>query len=210
MLRIIQSLFVSFLIAGCVTKNTQSLPSLDYSARDLQKTERALNPEGSQKEINNYLALDLPFEAFEKLRKSVEAKEGFVLKHRGEAHITMISPPEFQKMQNKLSMKEIRSLADKMNLRQSPYKLVCVGKGILKDSGVLKSTYYAVVEANRLFEIRRAIQMLYLQKGGHAEDFNPDLYYPHVTLGFTDRDLHYEDGVIKDASSCVYSLNAKD
>lgn len=186
---------ISFLILNALTSCTSKAPQ--PSPVFLQKVE-----------AKSYLALDLPFAGFEKIRKTVEQKQGLTLQNRGEAHITVITPPEYKKMEKKVSMKEITVLAEKMDLLHSPYKLLCVGKGSLKEHDRSKSTFYVVVESDRLFQIRKAVQMLYIKKGGKAEDFNPDLFYPHVTLGFTDRDLHYEDGVIKDASSCLFSLNS--
>lgn len=214
---LISLLLSSFLLslAACSSKAPHALyalPQIQYSSDELQNKGRSIASEESKehtkKELKSYLSYDLPFAAFEKIRRSVEGKLNSTLKNRGEAHITVVSPPEYEKMEKKISMKEINTLADEMNLSQSPYKLLCVGKGSIKDHDKEKSTYYVVVESDRLFQIRKAVQMLYIKKGGNAGDFNPDLYYPHVTLGFTDRDLHYEDGVIKDATSCLYSLTA--
>lgn len=163
--------------------------------------------EHSKEEVKSYLALDLPYSPFEKIRKNIEGKLAITLKNRGEAHVTVITPPEYEKMKRKISMQEINALAEKMELQKSPYKLLCVGRGSIGDANKQKSTYYVVVESDRLFQIREAIKVLYVKKGGNTGDFNPETYYPHVTLGFTDSDLHYEDGVIKDASSCIYSLS---
>lgn len=205
-MRIIQWVLISVFLASCATKTPAILPQIQYSTADLQTKGRSLASEGEKKETKSYLAMDLPYPAFEKIRKNLESKQNLTLLNRGEAHITVISPPEYKKMQKKISMQQINALADEMDLSHSPYKLLCVGKGTIREPEP-KSTYYVVVESDRLFQIRKAIQMLYIKKGGRADDFNPELFFPHVTLGFTDRDLHYEDGVIKDASSCIYSLS---
>ncbi len=189
-------------LTACATSSPYKLSSLSYSEEELKpKATRGIASVEHKKE-KSYLSLDLPYAAFEKMRVDVEKNQNVQLQHRGEAHITVISPVEFTKLKKKISMKEINALAEHMDMNKSSYHLLCVGKGAVNED----ATYYAVVESDRLFQIRKAVHVLYTQKGGKAEDFNPDLYYPHVTLGFTKKDLHLEDGVIKDASSCIYSL----
>lgn len=189
-------------LTACATSSPYKLASLGYSKEELQpKATRGIASVESKKE-KSYLSLDLPFTPFEKMRHEVEKNQNLQLQHRGEAHITVISPVEFAKLKKKVSMKEINALADQMELSKSPYHLLCVGKGVVKED----ATYFAVLESDRLFQIRKAVHVLYTTKGGKADDFNPEQYYPHVTLGFTKKDLHLEDGVIKDASSCIYSL----
>lgn len=214
MLRILQWPLISFslliLLTSCISKTSQinpAMPQIQYSLGELQKEGRSSASDSVKKENLSYLALNLPFTEFEKIRKNIEAKQGLTLQHRGEAHITVITPPEYKKLSKKVSMQEITALADEMDLLHSPYKLLCVGKASITEQEKAKATYYVVVQSDRLFQIRKAVEMLFVKKGGAAGDFSSDVYYPHVTLGFTDRDLHYEDGVIKDASSCLYSLS---
>lgn len=206
MMRTFHWVLISLSLTACASKSPYALSSLSYSPEELKKTGRTIASVDSKKENKSYLAMELPYAPFEKLRHEVEQSQHVSLQHRGEAHITIVTPPEYKKIHKKLSMKEIDALAAEMGLQKSPYKLLCVGKGSVKD----QSTYYAVVESDRLFQIRRAIQMLYTSKGGKAEDFNPEAFYPHVTLGFTHKDLHAEDGVVKDASSCIYSLRPEE
>lgn len=156
----------------------------------------------SDKHAKSYLSLDLPYAPFEKMRQEVERSEQLQLLHRGEAHITVLTPPEFNQMKKRLNMKEIEILADKMNLQKSAYDSYCIGKGISQGD----RTYFVVIQSEDLFKIRKAIHALYVSKGGDTKDFNPELYHPHVTLGFTKRDLHLQDGVTKDASSCIRLL----
>ncbi|WII71079.1 hypothetical protein QJS83_11460 [Bdellovibrio sp. 22V] len=205
MMRTFHWFIISLSLTACASTSPYALSSLEYSPQDLKKASRTMASVETPKN-KSYLSLDLPFTAFEKLRADVEKTQHVSLQHRGEAHITVITPPEYKKIQKKISMKEIHALAEQMGLNNSPYKLLCVGKGAIKDRGEDISTYFVVVESDRLFQIRKAVHMLYTSKGGNAADFNAEQFYPHVTLGFTKRDLHFEDGVTKDASSCIYSL----
>ena len=81
--------------------------------------------------------------------------------------------------------------------------MLCVGKG----TSQTKSTYFVVVQSEDLFKIRKAIEILYKKKGGTDSGFKDEEYHPHVTLGFTEKDLHAQDGVMKDASSCLFAVH---
>nr|BFD59683.1 hypothetical protein CKG001_17900 [Bdellovibrio sp. CKG001]BFD63047.1 hypothetical protein BdHM001_17280 [Bdellovibrio sp. HM001] len=208
MMRAFHLVIISLSLTACASKSPYALSSLSYSNEDLkpQATRSVASVSSHKEKSKSYLSLDLPYAAFEKMRHEVEKNQHVTLQHRGEAHITVVNPVEFSRLKKKISMNEIHALAEQMDLQKAPYHLLCVGKGTVKED----STYYAVVESDRLFQIRKAIHMLYTSKGGKAEDFNPDQFYPHVTLGFTKKDLHFEDGVIKDASSCIYSLRPEE
>lgn len=150
----------------------------------------------------SYLAVSLPFEKYEKIRQNIEQKNGITLKHRGEAHITVISPPEYKNLESFLKMEELQALAQEMNIQQSPFDSLCIGKGISKKSPQEGVTYFMVIESKKLREFRKKIESLFLSRGGNPKSFLANAFYPHITLGFTQRDLHFEDGVIKDTTSC--------
>ncbi|UXR63497.1 hypothetical protein EZJ49_10465 [Bdellovibrio bacteriovorus] len=208
MMRAFHLVIISLSLTACASKSPYALSSLQYSSEDLKPkaTRSVASVSPAREKPKSYLSLELPYPAFEKMRQEVEKSQHVSLQHRGEAHITVVNPMEFTKLKKKVSMNEINALAEQMDLQKAPYHLLCVGKGSVKDD----STYYAVVESDRLFQIRKAIHILYTSKGGKTEDFSPEQFYPHVTLGFTKKDLHFEDGVIKDASSCIYSLRPEE
>jgi len=195
----ILALFSTALLTSCATPSRQD-SSLSYEPSLLIAKELRLPAE------TNYLSLDLNFQSFDHLRKELEGKLGTTLKHRGEAHITVITPPEANALAKKLPMDRILKIAESMDLKNTPYRPLCVGKGELSANGKVMQTYFVVIESEGLFKVRHKIYEEYLKKGGKKEAFDPELFYPHVTLGFTDRDLHYEEGVIKGASSCLYNL----
>ena len=99
--------------------------------------------------------------------------------------------------------------ADGMPVMQSPTIDQTSGRGLvlvealsenfstwgLDDMGKVKST-----PRDSSLDTPLAIREKY-----HLTDF-----YPHITLGFTKRDLHFEDGVRKDKSTCVADLNLAD
>ncbi|HWU43604.1 MAG TPA: 2'-5' RNA ligase family protein [Bdellovibrio sp.] len=195
-MRSLHWIFIMLLLTSCASQNhsvqSESAPFLRHEEKGPFKS---------------YLAMNLPYPEFAKIREDLEAKNHLKLLNRGEAHITVITPPEYDTiLSKKISIQEIHDLAEKMKIQESPIKKICVGQGIAKLNGQDESTYFVVVHADRLFEIRKSIQNLYVSRGGKATDFNAELFYPHVTLGYTKRDLHYEDGVVKDATRCLYAL----
>lgn len=209
-MRLFPVFFVLLSLMACATRSPSGiLEHLTFSPKEILPTPaRDISHEDPDSKI--YLSIDLPFPPFERMRQSIERNLKVNLNNRGEAHITVITPPEFKKIQKKVSMKEISDLAKKMKIVDSSYRPLCVGKGEIKNSPQAGSTFYVVVEFDRLFELRQRVYSLYLSRGGASEDFSPETFYPHITLGFTKRDLHFEDGVIKDASSCIFSLHPEE
>lgn len=162
--------------------------------------------------MKSYLAINIRFAPIAELRQRLETDLSTELKYRLEAHITVITPVEFDKvLSKKISIFEINALAEKSKIQSLIFKPICIGKGsqqiLSEGNSVLADTYFAVVSSDELFRLRLEIQKLFVRKGGNAKDFNPDKFFPHITLGFTHRDLHLEDGVIKDESTCVYRLH---
>ncbi len=153
---------------------------------------------GPSDETARYVTVDLPYDPFRRLTESLETFEGIKLKTRGEAHITLITPPEFDVLSKHLAEGEIRHAFDAVALR--PAEPVCVGRGHV---GAAK-TYYVVVKLASALKARELLAQKFKSRGGDEAQFKAAVFYPHVTLGFTDRDLHIQDGVIKDAKSCVH------
>lgn len=156
-----------------------------------------------------YLSMNIDFNSITVIRKDVERIERLVIQNRGEAHITVITPPEFEQLKSVLSMELLNEVALLNRIQEAPFEIVCVGRGQLKEDSKTLSTYYIVVDAPELVSLRRTIATLYKTRGGPAAGFNPDDYYPHITVGFTERDLHLSDGVVKSKASCLIDTQLK-
>jgi 2'-5' RNA ligase len=153
--------------------------------------------------FGSYLAINLPFAPAEKLRKQVEDKAKIKLKNRGESHITVLTPPEFNNIiSKKLSIGQVDAIAAKHHIQKARIDVVCVGR--FSKEG--KQVYFVVVSSNPLIEIRQAIAAEFQAAGGEPRAFDPLHFQPHITLGFTDSDLHESDGAIKDERSCIYPV----
>lgn len=161
--------------------------------------------------FDSYLVMDVNYPSVADVYKQLLAAiKGVPLTNRGEAHITVITPVEFSEiLKSKLSMQEIDNIAKKNKIQDANFEVVCVGKGSLEVNSKIEDTYFIIVRSADLLKIREEIQKLFIKKGGQKDDFRPQYFYPHITLGFTLRDLHVDDGVIKDESSCVYDLEIK-
>jgi hypothetical protein len=162
--------------------------------------------------FDNYLSMNLPFEPMADLFKQLLIKERRPLTNRGEAHITVITPVEFW---NELkpfgvTMQEINQIALDAKIQNSAFQIVCLGRGEASVDGKLEQTFFVVIKSENLLAIRKRVQQLLMTKAnGQPTTFAADKFYSHITLGFTKRDLHESDGVIKNENSCVSSLSVR-
>lgn len=187
-----------------------ALEQIEFSASTPKNKIVDFIPHTEDKKFGSYLAMNLEAEPFVNLKSYIEKKLKLPLKSRGEAHITVITPPEFDNVLKKhLSIQKISDLAKQMEIQKSDLKYICVGQGLLTKETKAQKTFYVVIESQKLLKIREAIHQEYVKNGGNSADFQWNHFYPHITVGFTDRDLHEEDGVIKDQKSCLFDLPIK-
>ncbi len=149
-----------------------------------------------------YLALDLDYSPYKKIYSDLMAQVG-PLKSRNEAHITIITPPEFKTLlspESHLTVDKALDLYNNWITEHKNFKRICLGKYSKTIKGKEQSTYYIVVESSDLLNLRR---LLAKNSGLSKDKFDPELFYPHITIGFTDKDLHYEDGAVKNHTSCT-------
>ncbi len=149
--------------------------------------------------IKSYVSLDLAYPEYQQTLNKLDAFLSTKLINRGEAHITVITPPEFTKITAKVSPETIHQEWEEWKTKT--FKKVCLGEGSLKEKNQVLKTYYVVVEAPELLAFRE-----YLKNKYAVVDFKANVFYPHITLGFTEKDLHFEQGVIKDLKSCPKKL----
>ncbi|MDO8804522.1 MAG: hypothetical protein Q7R35_08820 [Elusimicrobiota bacterium] len=118
---------------------------------------------------------------------------------QGEAHVTVITPVEYwQALRRYISIDEIEAIALRNNVQGSDFKVLGVGSGKAVVDGRTEETFFFVAESSNLRRIRQQIYSKFLENGGRPGAFSPGDFYPHITIGYTKRDLHIQDGVIKD------------
>lgn len=193
--------------ATAQTRDLNSLPEDYYIVRGVLNNGRIpfISHKGENR-FDSYLALNVRFAPMADLFRQLLNNERKQLTNRGEAHITVITPVEFfDQLKSHISMEEIELLARRKRLQWTKFKIICLGKGVAEIGKELKleETYYLVVESENLLELRRLIHTEFVKNGGNPAAFDPDHYFPHITLGFTSRDLHEDDGVQKDVNTCV-------
>ncbi len=149
--------------------------------------------------FDTYLVMNVRFEpvadVFAQIRQALYPK----LINRGEAHITVITPPEYaESLQGKMSMDEMNKIAREMKIQKSHFTVLGVGSGRISADGKTQEAFFLILKSDDLLQIRRAIYQAFVKKGGDPKAFDPEHFFPHITVGFTKRDLHEADGVIKD------------
>lgn len=146
-----------------------------------------------------YVSLDLEYPGYQKTLKNLDLFLGKNLANRSEAHITVITPPEFKILSEKIPAEQIHQEWD--TWKRKSFQQSCLGEGKYSENGKLLKTYYVVINSEDLLAFRK-----YLKKKYDVTAFNADSFYPHITIGFTEKDLHFEQGVIKDSKSCPKEL----
>jgi len=155
---------------------------------------------------SQYVEMKVPYEPIAQLKKEIEAREGMTLQSRGEAHITVDSPPEMTALRTRLSLEQINGIVEKSRIQSITIQLQCLGRQHMKQGDRRLATYYLVVEAPGLLLVREKLRQQLIAAGGEKQVFHVERFQPHITVGFTERDLHLEDGVIKDSRSCLYGV----
>ncbi len=149
--------------------------------------------------FDSYLVMNVRFEPIAEILAKIRQALYPNLINRGEAHITVITPPEYvQALKNKLSMREINQIARELEIQKSRFDVLGVGSGKIFLDGRTQETFFLIVQSEDLLQLRRLIYKRFVDKGGDPKSFDPEHFFPHITVGFTKRDLHENDGVIKD------------
>lgn len=166
-------------------------------------------PHKGDGQFSNYLAMNIPFRPVKKIYDFLISEKNKNIKSRGEAHITVVTPLEFWNnlLPSGITIEEINTLAQESLIQSSAFRVLCLGRGVLQEQNQKLETYYLVVESLDLIRIREKIQKLAYSKKKKEFGFDANKFYPHITVGFSKRDLHEADGIIKNQASCVGALD---
>lgn len=216
MLRMLKAVIIVGVVFGLAACSHKPKPTTSKTAV-FDASFIAINPDiykkvpfvDNSKAQGPYLSMNVEFLPLNDVRKQVEAREKLALQHRGEAHITVISPPEYEQLKSALSIELINEVALLNRIQETPFEIVCLGRGQARGDKNMLSTYFIVVDAPELVTLRQTLATLYRNNGGQMNDFKPEGYYPHITVGFNERDLHSQDGVIKNKASCFSQMQLK-
>lgn len=201
-------LFMGFYIGNCTHKQINSKVSEKIVVVDPSLYKKVDFIDNS-KSTNPFLALNVNFEPLFKIRKQIEKLENIKLLHRGEAHITVLTPSELANIGSVLSFDLIDEVARLHRIQEIPFEIVCVGRGKITQDQKNLATYFLVVDTPELMRLRNTIRTLFVTRGGLVDSFHPEDYHPHITIGFTERDLYQQDGVLKNKTSCFSNVQLK-
>ncbi|KAL2915382.1 hypothetical protein HK105_204998 [Polyrhizophydium stewartii] len=185
------------------TNLTLSAPSIPY-----------LPHRGDPAKYGSYVQLTVDFGSVLPIFQQLNATYG-PLTSRGEAHITVITPPEFLfAIKNALTIEEVEAIVLKHNLQSTPFRPVCVARQsqvvtAATSPAVGKRTfvYNILVDSPGLYAIRREVQKAYIAKGGDPSNFDYIAgFYPHITLGFETNDWFPEDHAYKTYATCFANI----
>jgi hypothetical protein len=209
----IKVLLLTLLISSCsllidkVIKVDNSL--YNYKERQPVQHEGHYDPITDTGRWINYLAIDLKYSPIKNIRKELEAilkvDLSITEKKRGkEAHLTVITPPEYWQLHSHLRMQEINQVFLK-RVQSLDFRVLCVARAQVEDM----QTFFFVAESEQIVGFRKEIHKLFVKNGGDPGAFDPTSYYPHITIGFNIRDLHEKDDIYKSDSHCIGKIQDK-
>ncbi len=195
------------------------ISSLSYAATEVALSSKVIyNGElpfithHSNTPMDNALAMNIQYAPVKAVREQLSAYLSFPLKHftgwdaNGEAHITVITPPEYANtLKPYVSMERIEEITKQAGIQKSILDIIGIGSGDAIINNLHEQTYFLIVTSPELQNIRYQIYREYLRNGGPKDAWDPAHFYPHITIGYTSRDLFEADGVIKDANHSLDS-----
>ncbi len=183
--------------------------SFDLEKSVFKTSEMEFKEHVSEEYWGNYLSMRVPLPPIAELFKKILVRNGGQLTSRGEAHITVITPIEYNDfLKEHIKIDEINKIARELKIQSSRFEVDCLGWGKKKfdpEKNDLNFTYFVVVKSADLIAIRKEIAKRFWARGGNEKEFHPrENFYPHITVGFTSKDLHFDDGVVKDREHSFY------
>ena len=156
------------------------------------------------------LIRNVDYKAVNILIPQIEKYIGKKLVDRGESHISVITPPEgkgwsFSNPEgiNALISQEELHRKYFSNLQKTEFKIHCLGDRI-SDSG--NHVFFLVVDSPELFKVREEISAELKRRSkfaGTKVEFDPQNYYPHITVGYIGGDVH---NVSKGKETCIKDI----
>lgn len=186
-----------------VTNKGQSL------LREIYKSAPFIPNNDPDKFFGRYLVKNINFKPIEKIRTYIESKRGVSLKHRGEAHITVVTPPEFntiKKWNPDFEMDDVHELVRPL-IQLINFRILGIGSLEGKNSNnQFSQVFFLIVESRGLRALRKLIAAEWQIP---KIIFNPEDQDFHITIGFTVSDLFAQPNfpARKEISSLQFDLD---
>lgn len=133
----------------------------------------------SREHLGRYLARNVVFYPIERFMSDIDWMYFMNVKSRGEAHITVIDPLEYERLHSKIDIAEINQIFGP-SIQNTHFTVECLGEGKKEINGRLEYTFFLVVSSPELLQIRQKISNIFLERGGDPKDFDPKLYFLHI------------------------------
>ncbi|KAG0261511.1 hypothetical protein BG011_000975 [Mortierella polycephala] len=182
---------------------TSKVPFIPHSGTDL---------------FSNWVGLNVDFKyvkpVFDLVSSTPSLGNGTLIS-RGEAHVTIILPTEYDQILKPagVTIQELNAMASRKNrLQRSRIRLECLGRVqvVTKSDGEFQQSLQIILKDYKdLIRYRKEVFKLYVKKGGNPALFAPDNFQPHITIGFKNRDIFIEDGVYKGKNACIQKIVSK-
>ncbi|KAG0207356.1 hypothetical protein BGX28_001364 [Mortierella sp. GBA30] len=196
--------------------NNQKKPIV-INKKVLQTAKVPFIPHSGTALFTNWVGLNVDFKYVKPIFDIVNTTQAFgngTLISRGESHITIIAPTEYDQILHPagVTIEELNAIATRKNsLQRAKFELECLGRvQVVTKDGVFQQSLQIILKNYKdLIRYREEVFKLFVKKGGNPALFDAESYKPHITLGFKHRDIFVEDGVFKGKNACIHKIVAK-
>ena len=174
-----------FLISCFVTTACSSVKTLTLS-KDVFKSV----PFSSQYSADGALIRNVDYPSVHALVSQLNSLYQINLQDRNEAHITVVTPPEFQASIAKFVSASEMLARYSPSIQSVPFDVVCVGSR--KSSTAPNLVFFLVVKAPGLNAIRNDLAQEAASRARTRSvpfEFQPEAFWAHITIGFIKGDV---------------------
>jgi hypothetical protein len=186
----------------------------NINASDLQASETPFvaylgtNHPNNKQSVHSlpFLGINLNPAPILKMREEIAQEVGKQLIGYPEAHITVISPPELEVLFPKNSIEALSHWSIEHKIQSLPFEVLGLGRATNFPAHTSKTleTYFLVVASPAIQDFRKKLFLQFsIQKKVPEAP-----YEAHITVGFTRRDLHAQDGVSKGPKTLISEWSA--
>lgn len=196
-----------FVIATLGSYSVDAAPMVLQVDKSLLKKQKFKPRYFGEGDFKAALAMNISYQPILSLRRQIQESlyQGRPLKFltawekAGEAHVTTIGPVEYQECMwstkrnlRIIHMKEINRLAYMMGIQSSDLKVEGMGVAVKKFRKP-EYSHFVLVTSKNLLRIRNAVYKFFLSRGGDPSCWHPSRFFPHITVGYTHKDIHWPD-----------------
>lgn len=200
---------------GTLSRQTTSLTTIDTQTQERVASatyhlNRSIEEQaGAIQNKGSHWAVSIPFASISELTEQLKSASDLKLKNRGEAHITILTPDDLKLLQlTPEKTSRILSIAQREPFSHVRFNVSCLGGIQTGNRTTDPKVFYIVVDSEDILNFRRKIREELFDNSACSspdQDFCPDHYFPHITIGFTKSDIHprVRDKIKKNKETCV-------